>query len=229
MKLLQGDCLELMTSIPDSSVDAVITDPPYGIDFQSAWRIEAERMPKIANDKAPFIWWLYGAARVLKISGVLICFCRWDTQEAFKSAIEWAGLSVKSQVIWDREVHGMGDLKGSFAPQHDVIWFAVKGKGFSFPRKRPKSILRHQRVNGCSLVHPNEKPVDLMLDIVKSVTNVGDVVLEPFMGSGSTGVACVNTGRNFIGIEKDPSYFEIAKKRIEEAQKIPQQLNIEAV
>lgn len=127
------------------------------------------------------------------------------------------GLAVKSQVIWDRGNHGMGDLEAAFAPQHDVIWFATKG-AFVFPGVRPCSVLRAIRVAADKLVHPNEKPVSLMRQLVMAVTTTGATVLDPFMGSGTTGVACMQTGRNFIGIEIDPGYFAIAKRRIEAAQ-----------
>jgi len=107
----------------------------------------------------------------------------------------------------------MGDLKGSFAPQHDVIWFATKGK-FEFHDKRPKSVISSQRISGSALIHPNEKPVDLMEKLIEAITPPNGVVMDPFMGSGSTGVAAKNLKREFIGIEMNPEYFEIAKKRI---------------
>lgn len=169
----QGDCLEILRQIPAGSVDAVVTDPPYGIDYQSARRTDpTKRLKKIANDGQPFVWWLLDAFRITKPDGALICFCRWDVQEAFRQAIEWAGYTVKSQVIWDREVHGLGDLNAAYAPQHDVIWFATKGK-FAFPSGRPMSVLRSQRLSGDQLTHPNEKPVDLMAQICRQVTPPG--------------------------------------------------------
>ena len=82
--------------------------------------------------------------------------------------------------------------------------------------KKPAKIIRHRFVMG--KVHPAEKPIGLMKQILENYTNEGDTILDPFMGSGTTGVACVQTGRNFIGIEIDPEYFAIAEKRIKEAQ-----------
>jgi DNA modification methylase len=216
--VIHGDCLDVLRTLPDNSIDSVVTDPPYGIDYQSCRRIDpTKRHPKIANDKRPFIWWLYDAYRVTKEGGALVCFCRWDVAEIFKIAIEVAGFTVKSQVVWDREVHGMGDLKSSFAPCHDIIWFATKGK-FVFPSKRPKSVIRITRVSPESLVHPNEKPVELMIELVKSVTPPGGIVLDPFAGSGSTLVAAQREGFSFIGIECDPKYVEIARRRLAERQ-----------
>lgn len=213
-QLYQGDCLEVLKTLADESVNAVITDPPYGIDYQSARRTDKSQwLPKIANDKHPFVWWLHDAYRITKPAGCLMCFCRWDVQEAFKQAIEWAGFKVESQIIWDKKVHGMGDLKKQFAPQHDVIWFATKGD-FAFPGKRPQTIVGTPRVNPDSLIHPNEKPLELMKYLITSVTKKGDVVVDPFAGSGSTLLAAEQLGRDCIGIEISPDYCQIIHHRM---------------
>lgn len=209
--------MELLKALPDGSVDCVVTDPPYWISYQSARRTDkAKWKPKIANDGKPFIWWAFDAARVLNDGGRLLCFCRWDTSEAFRLAIEWSGLTLRSQIVWDRESHGMGDTRGSPSPRHDIIWYATKGR-YEFMDKRPCSVVRSMRLSGQSLVHPNEKPVDLMEQLVRSYSSAEETVLDPFCGSGTTGVACVQTGRNFIGFEIDPKYCEIARKRIADA------------
>jgi site-specific DNA-methyltransferase (adenine-specific) len=108
-------------------------------------------------------------------------------------------------------------LNAQYAPCHDVAWFATKGK-FSFPNGRPKSVYRIDRLPANELLHPTQKPLALMQVIVNDLTRPGDTIFDPFMGSGTTGVACVKTGRNFIGCEIDPGYFAIAEKRIAEAQ-----------
>lgn len=217
-ELFNDDCLRALPDIPTETVDAVITDPPYGIAYQSAWRTDkAKRHAPIANDGQPFIWWLADAFRVTRDGGALLCFCRWDVQEAFRQAIQWAGYSVQSQVIWDRESHGMGDLNASFAPRHDVIWFATKGR-FVFPGLRPQSVINQMRLDGNSLVHPNEKPVGLMRKLIRSVTPEGGTVLDPFMGSGATGVAAIEEGYRFIGMELDPGHFRTAQSRIQSAR-----------
>lgn len=214
IELIHGDCLEEMKKIPDGSVDAIVCDPPYGIDFQSAWRIDKTQWkPKIANDKSPFTAWTDEAFRVMKDGTGLLCFTRWDTEQAFRDALTASGFKCKQQLIWDKVVHGMGDLKGDFASQHENIIFAVKGR-FIFPGKRPKSIFRTQRVTPNDLVHPNEKPTELLENLVTPITKEGDTVLDMFLGSGVTGVACKNLNRNFIGIELDGDYFAIAKERI---------------
>lgn len=210
------DCLAGMRDIPSGSVDLVLTDPPYGISYQSAWRSDKEeRFDVIDGDGSPFIWFLYDAFRVLKDGGSLICFCRWDVQEDFAKAIRWAGFNLRSQIIWDREVHGLGDLKAQFAPQHDVVWFATKGK-FEFKNGRPKSVVRVMRVSAEKLLHPTEKPVALMRYFVDKLTQQGDIVLDPFMGSGATAVACKQSQRSFYGFEISEEYARIGNDRLKQ-------------
>ena len=218
--LQHGDCLELMKSIPDGSVDLVLADPPYGMDYQSARRSDRSQWkPKIANDKRPFIWFINSAAQKLKNGGALICFCRFDSWMAFSFACDLAGLQVKAEIVWDKMNHGTGDLKGCPGFRHEIAIFATKGR-FTFHGKRPQSLVSIPRISATKLSHPNEKPVDLMSWIIEHYSTAGSVVLDPFTGVSPTGVACVNTGRNFIGMELDAGYFEIAKNRIEEARKM---------
>jgi site-specific DNA-methyltransferase (adenine-specific) len=213
IELHHGDCLDIMKGMNDNSIDLIVADPPYGIDFQSAWRIEGERFAKIKNDKEPYTEWIKLIPRIIKKDGAVVVFCRWDVQETFKKELELY-IPVRSQIIWDRETHGLGDLKRQFAPQHDVIWFACYDE-FAFPNGRPKSVIRSKRVPPSDLVHPNEKPLNLIKRLIYYLTENDDTVYSPFMGSGVDGVASVSMGRNFVGTEKDEHYFEIAKKRIE--------------
>lgn len=212
--LMKGDCLERMKEIPDGSVDMILTDPPYGIDFQSQMRKDKTKwMPKILNDKKPFIEFIEGAARVMSSTGCMIIFCRFDSWQMFASECESYGLKVKSQIVWDKVVHGMGDLRGATALQHELALFVTKGK-FKFPHKRQKSIVKHMRVKPSEMLHPNEKPVSLMKDLISGYTGDGAVILDCFTGVSPVGVAAKDLSRNFIGIELDEKYFEIAKERI---------------
>lgn len=216
VQLYCADCLAVLPTLAAGSVDAVVTDPPYGIDYQSARRIDrATWKPKIANDERPFVWFLPAARTLTNDGGCLLCFCRWDVQECFRAAMGWAGWTCKAQIIWDRESHGMGDLNGCPAPQHDVIWFATVGN-FRFHADRPKSVVRSLRLGGEELEHPNEKPQELMDQLCESYAPRSSTILDPFMGSGTTGVAAVRTGRRFIGIEICEKYYLIAKRRIQD-------------
>ncbi|MFO0863555.1 MAG: DNA methyltransferase [Gemmataceae bacterium] len=207
-RLYRGDCLEVLPKIRGAA--AVITDPPYGINYKS------KQFDRIANDRLPFIWFLHPAFHAAAENSCLLCFCRWDVQEAFKEAIKWAAWSLKSQIIWDRGVHGAGDTKGCPAPQHDVIWFATKGR-FEFHGNRPKSVVMSMKLNSRKLTHPNEKPIELMKQLVESYCPPGQMVVDPFLGSASTADACIQTGRPFAGIELDDHYFDQAIGRVETA------------
>lgn len=165
-----ADCLKGLKEISGETIDLVIADPPYGIDFQSnAIKDKARRKPKIANDKTPFIWWLYDAARVLKNTGALVCFARWDVQELFRDCIEAAGLKVQNVCVWSKGGGGMGNLKAAFSPDHEVFLFATK-PGFRFPSGRPASVLNVKKVPSGKLTHPNEKPVELIGKLIEYLT-----------------------------------------------------------
>ena len=213
--IIHADSLTILRQMEAESVDAIITDPPYGINYHS------KTNASILNDKSPFIWWLYDACRVLKSGdsgrGCLVCFTRWDVEQVFIDAMRLAGFIVKSEVIWDKVAHGMGDTKAQFAPTHENIIFAVKGK-FSFPGHRPKDLITFQKLGSSQMMHPTEKPVGLLANLITSVTKPGDLIVDPFAGSGSTLIAAQKTGRRFIGIELDDTHYEKAQRRIEEAR-----------
>ena len=214
--LINGDALTVLRQMEAESVNFIITDPPYGVDFQSGRVEKARRKDKIANDKAPFIWWLYDAFRVLTVGGGLLCFSRWDVQQVFIDAMKIAGFSVKSVIVWDRVVHGMGDLKSTFAPRYDTCIFAVKGS-YAFPNGRPADVIQCQRINGADLRHPKEKPLDLMRRLIEATTKPNDLILDPFAGSGTTLVAALQSGRRYIGVELSPQHHETAQRRLYEA------------
>ena len=216
IELHHGDCLQVMKQIPDGSVDMVLADPPYGMDFQSNRVDKPKQKRKIANDKKPFIWWILEAQRVLKDGGALICFCRFDSWAAFSDACINAGLSVKAQIVWDKLTHGTGDLKGAPGFRHELAVFATKGR-FIFHDKRPQTLFPCSRVSPSKMLHPNEKPVGLMEWLIKHYCIDGGTVLDPFTGVSPVGVAAKNLNRKFIGIELDKDYFKIAKGRIEQA------------
>lgn len=215
-KIYNENCLDTMKHMPDNFIDCVITDPPYGISYQSARRTDKTKWkPKIANDEVPYTEWIKPCYDKLKDGGRLICFYRWDVQGEFLQAIQDAGFTVKSQIVWDKVVHGMGDLKGEFAPQHELIIYATKGR-YEFSGCRPKTIYRTMRVMPELLCHPNEKPVNLMQAIIRDISEPKELIYEPFAGSGSTCIAAAQEGRNFIGSELSADYCEKSTKRLKD-------------
>lgn len=203
-----------------NSVDAIITDPPYGIDYQSQFR--TIKTAKIPNDKTPFIWWLYDAFRILRPGeeggGALICFTRWDVQQTFIDAMRLAGFAVKSEIVWYKLAGGMGDCKAQFAPVHENILWATKGK-YQFPAKRPTDVLPIPKVGSSRLRHPNEKPVELLESLILSTTVPQSVVLDPFAGSGPTLIAAEKTGRQFVGVELEEKHCGTIRTRFAELGK----------
>ena len=206
--LYLGDCLEIMKQIPDQSIQAVVTDPPYGMDWNTDFRRfsggpSAHRRPYhnkrnyeggVRGDDAPF-----DPSPWLDFPKVVL----WGYNH-FASC-----LPVGTTLIWLKR---FDPAFGSFLSDAELAW--MKG-GHGVYCRRDVSLNAETQ----DRMHPTQKPVGLMkwcLDMAK--IPIGATVLDPFMGSGSTGVACVKTGRNFIGCEIDEQYFNLAQRRIEQAQ-----------
>jgi site-specific DNA-methyltransferase (adenine-specific) len=233
IELLKGDCLELMKSIGNKSIDAIICDLPYGT-TACKW-----------DSVIPFepLWAQY--KRIIKDNGVIVLF----GQEPFSSLLRMSNIKeYKYDWIWDKVKPGtFATAKYQPLRQHELISVFYKNFGAYIPQmtlrdkpkksKRygnsdsaslkyndglnrtytqlyPKTILKFSNANQKGKVHPTQKPVALMEYLVKTYTNQGDIVLDNCMGSGTTGVACKNLGRNFIGIEQDSNYYNIAFERI---------------
>lgn len=219
-RIVAGDCMIVLPRLAAESVELVLTDPPYGIAYETTRPDQTDAANKaIANDDAPFIWWLREAFRITRDSGGLLCFTRWDVQDAFKLAIESAGWRVRSQVVWHKPGGGLGDCKAQFMPTHELLWWATKGR-FAFPSGRPPSVLTCPTVPWRGRDHPTQKPVALLRQLIESTSRPGDTVLDPFAGSGSTGVAAVEAGRRFLGIELDGQHVASARRRIGSARRI---------
>lgn len=210
----KGDCMQVMKNIPNESIALLLTDPPYGIDYQSHRKKDKDNwIPKIKNDKTPFTDFISQALKKVKISGGGYIFTRWDVQQQFIDELSEHSVKPKNILIWDKVIHGMGDLKKAYGSRYEsIIWFA--NKQFKFPNKRPTDILQYQRITPNRLLHPNEKPVKLLEQLIVNTTSENDIVFDPFMGSGSTCLACQNTNRRYIGIEVDDKYFNVACERL---------------
>lgn len=242
MKLLHGDCLELLPTLAAGSVDLVLTDPPYGttacawdavIPFEPMWR-EVRRVLKprgaaVFTASQPF-------TSALVMSNVHDFAHEWVWNKRFAANF----VQAKRQPLKDHEnvlVFGMGGKQPLYFPQMVDRSTPIKKGGNSpskaipirqtasalafgasekeYAQKHPTSIgsLAFSSREGRGF-HPTQKPVALMEYLIRTYTNEGETVLDFTMGSGTTGVACVSTGRNFIGIERDPEYFAIAEGRI---------------
>lgn len=215
-QLHNGDCLDVMKSIPDKSVNLVLTDPPYGIKYKSNARTKTRQFAVLKNDDNDFRFETYPEMyRVLKKNACCIVFCSWKNYaKDFNKLSEL--FDIKNVIVWWKKGGGMGDLKHTISTDYELAIICHKGK-CEIRGKREGSVWQFNKVSPNKMVHATEKPVELLSHLVEKFTDEGDVILDPFMGSGSTGVACANTGRNFIGIELDTEYFKIAESRINEA------------
>lgn len=205
------DCARLMSKIQSKAVDLIITDPPYGICYRSKNRHLSRQT--VAGDDAPYIWWLKEADRILKDDGSLLCFTRWDVLGAWHTAIEYAGLRVRSCIVWDKGVHGMGNTKAQFAPQHELCLFATK-TDFEFPSGRPVDVIRVPKMSSAEMIHPTQKPPELFEQLINVTTLPGALVVDPFAGSGTTAIAAINTGRHYVCCEIDHTHFTASCRRI---------------
>jgi site-specific DNA-methyltransferase (adenine-specific) len=214
--LYLGDCLEVMKSIPDKSIDAVITDPPYGLDYQSNMRVRSEKFDILENDnndsRLQSFQYIF---RVMKIDSVFAEFASFknyavDYIEAQKE------FEIKNCIVWNKGGGGIGDLVHSLSTDYELILICHKGSA-KIRGKRNGSVWEIGKVNPNDMSHPTEKPTAIIEMVIDKWTDADNVVFDPFMGSGTTGVACIQTGRKFIGIEIDPKYFDIACKRIRDA------------
>jgi len=214
-----GDCFELLRELPDGSIDLVVTDPPYGIDYQSNRRTAREKLPKFAND-ASLEWvadWVDEIHRVLKDDTHFYCFTRFDTYPVFYSEIA-RRFDVKNCLIWVKNNHGSGDLNGSYAPQYEMIIFGHKGKRH-LNGKRDADVMECDNVPSAHRFHSTQKPVELLRVLVEKSSDPGDIVLDPFAGTGSTGLACKATShhdgdgheRNFVLFELNPEFVSKAR------------------
>jgi site-specific DNA-methyltransferase (adenine-specific) len=239
INIMQGDCLELMKNIPDGSVDMVLTDPPYGttackwdsvIPFEPMW----EQLKRVTKNNGAIVMTAsqpFTSALVMSNPKMFKYEWIWDKVSVvgFANAKKMPLRNVESVLVFYRNqptYNPQGITKVGVRVIKNGTTHTVKGgKGESALNggrfkgsytqeftNYPKQILTFSREKG---LHPTQKPVALMEYLIKTYTNEGETVLDFTMGSGTTGVACKNLNRGFIGIELDPDYFQVAKKRIE--------------
>ena len=207
--LYNGDCLDLMKEIPNGSVDLVLTDIPYG-----EVNRKSNGLRNLDKGKADIVTFdLKELTETLcdKTGGSIYMFCGTEQVSTIRATMIEKGLSTRL-CIWEKT--NPSPMNGQ------VIWLSGieccvygKKKNATFNEHCKNTVFRFPTVKG--KLHPTQKPIDLMKYLIEVSSNENNTVLDPFLGSGSTGVACVNTNRNFIGIELDKNYFDIAKCRIE--------------
>ena len=222
-KLYQGDCLEVMKDIEDESMDLVVTDPPYktitGGDSNGANSERPKGMLRgnrklFKHQKMNISDWMPEIYRVLKEESHCYIFTNsLNLQEMLNEATK-VGFKLHNLLVWEKNNCTPSQY---YMKNCEYVLFLRKGKAKWINNiGDSKTVHKFNNIIGNKL-HPTEKPVDLLEYYLLNSSEPNDIVFDPFMGSGSTGVAALNTNRNFIGIELDEGYFNIAQNRIEEA------------
>ena len=218
IKLYCDDCLNIMKQIENESIDLIVTDPPYLIKYKTNYRKNKDHdfCSEILNDdnEQLIIDYIKECYRILKNNTAMYMFCNCDKVDFFKQELENAGFKIKNMIIWVKNNWTAGDLKAQFGKQYEIIFLVNKGRK-CFNGKRITDVWMFDRISGKKQLHQNQKPVDLLKQCILKHSDENDIIFDGFMGSGSTGVACIETGRKFIGVELDKKYFEIAKERID--------------
>jgi site-specific DNA-methyltransferase (adenine-specific) len=228
--LYLGDALEVISTL--DPVDAVITDPPYcsGAATEAGRGSATHQGLRSETIRAGRFKWFNsdnmttaGLCELLRAmcvrapvvdSGSILAFCDWRMVTMLSPAMESAGWRLRNLLVWDKGHFGAGT---GFRPRHEMIIHLTR-RAPAFYSASLGNVLSHSRV-GQDREHPTEKPSPLIEDMLRVVTPEGGAALDPFMGGGTTGVACARLGRKFIGVEFDPTHFETACRRIEEAQR----------
>ena len=214
-QIICGDCLEVMQGIPDKSIDLVLTDPPYGINYLSNMR--GERFNRIINDENDYRLVTYPILNEkLKEDSVALIFCSFKNYS--KDYLELTSyFDVKNCIIWDKGGGGIGDLFHSLLTDYEMVIVAHKGKCL-IRGKRDGSVWNYPKVPPSKMIHPTQKPIELIKALIEKFSDENDLILDPFLGSGTTALACLELNRHFIGIELSPEYCEIARNRISKIQ-----------
>lgn len=225
VSLYLGDCREILPTL--GKVDVVVTDPPYS----SGARTDSERQVRGAMLRSMedadwfshdamttwgFNWFIRSVFSDLRQSlppgGHLYCFIDWRNTPNIYGMLEACGYRVNHCLVWRKPNFGMGS---TWRNQHENIVFASNGMPAEMLSHSKGSVLDFSAVSPAARVHPTEKPVDLLVDMIAAIP--GERIFDPFMGSGSTGVAAIKGGRSFVGCEINPGHFATAVKRIEDA------------
>lgn len=229
INLIQGDCLEKMKDIESGSVDMILTDPPYNIardnNFHTMGRsgIDFGKWDKNAD----LFSYIDESIRVLKKGGSFVVFNDWKKLGDIARYSEGVGFDIKDMIRLEKSNPMPRNRDRRYITDFECAVWLVKPKGKWVFNRQDEKYQRPKFVKPIDKgLHPTQKNLSLMEDLVKIHSNEGDTILDPFMGSGTTGVATKKLNRNFIGIELDEGYFQIAKDRIESVQVVDDMVDI---
>jgi len=213
-RIINADCMDILKQLPDKCIDLVLTDPPYGMNYQSGRR--EQKYEKIQDDNN-LDWlpeFLKELKRVSKDDAIWYVFCSWHNVDVFKQEIQKVR-NVKNILIWNKNNFGSGDLFCDYAPKYEMCIFCNENKKLN--GSRIANVLNFAKTG--NELHPTQKPVDMFGVLIQKGSNENDLVLDCFSGSGTTAIACHRLKRRFICIEKDKDYWEASCKRLEDEQR----------
>ena len=213
IEVVQQEAVTLLRSRPEASVQVIVADPPYGIAYHSNRRVGKNPHAPVTNDWnvqiAPFF---NAAGRVLRDGGVLYLFTRYDVYPLWAASIA-PPLALKNVIVWVKDNHSAGDLDGDFGNKYELVMMITKGR-FLRRGKRWSNVWEFPRVTTKAMLHPTQKPVDLVRRAIEASSEPGDLVVDPFSGSGTTGEAAVACGRRVLLGDIDPAMVRMTKRRL---------------
>lgn len=222
IKLIKGDCLEKLKNIPDKSVDLVLTDPPYSLDLHGGGKgflkdrqLMKDRHIKFISDSFDQEVVFSEVKRVCKKVNLVI-FC--SNKQVSEIMSYWEKQKLSATILVWNKPNPIPASNGKYVSSIEfMIYVREKGATYnSIGYHDQLKVFNYKAPSSKQRIHPTEKPVEMLERLLKIHSSENQVVLDMFMGSGSTGEACLSLGRSFIGIEKDENYFNAAKKRIQE-------------
>lgn len=234
LELIKGNSLLVMDDLIKKGVvvDALVTDPPYNLvgkigSIHLFRQSEKDNTDNLTEENMKFdvgfdqVAWLEKVVKLIKSGGNLIIFNDWENMGTISKELKKFKIKVKSLNHWQKTNPQPAEWKRRFVPGREYFLHSIKQGKYTFNVEK-----LHKGVFEMGLTkqsekswgkHPNQKPVKLMEEIIEIISEENDVILDPFMGSGSTGVACKNLNRKFIGIEMDEKYYQLSKDRIEKS------------
>lgn len=233
IQLIQGDCIEVLKKIEKETIDLIFADPPYNLSGENTLTVHAGKPVKCDKgewDKMELtdlhdfnLRWINECIRVLKPHGTIWISGTLHNHPSIGMALKKLGLWIINDLVWYKPNATPLLVKNRFVPSTEIIWVAAKSKKYYFNYELAKKMNNGKQMRNLWVIrtqkhvtsHPTEKPEKLLERIILLGSKEGDTVLDPFVGSGTTGVVAKRYNRNFIGIEIEPIYFQIAKERIE--------------
>ncbi len=219
-QIIQGDCLEVMKGFPDKSIDLVVTDPPYNIskknNFATMERYNQYKGMDFGEWDKKFnqVNWLKYAINKMKNPSSIVIFNSWQNLKIISNELERLGVNTK-RILVIRKTNPMPVNRDRlFTNSFEFALWATKGSKWTFNRRDKYETGYFECRNNGVTKHPTEKSKNVIKSLIEVLSNKNDVILDPFLGSGTTAIACKELGRKYIGIEVSPKYCEIARKRI---------------